>query len=388
MSIIRIVPILVLLLIFCGCGTDTSDFEYELPSVLDTPHMPVQSVSHVYPEPTGSHKVGVQEFDVLSYHQDALSPVPGELRNLHIKVFYPSDTSSTNYKNYFDSWGNQVAYLTQLRPENMPIHPQQHELSTMSSWSIDRARIADNNGELWPVLFYSHGMGLFEVDNTELLEQLASSGFFVISINHTYVSGITTFENGETSRVYFPEGKGDVQTEAGRLYFDNVIAPQIAQDVLLVHQWLSWHQGRFDYRIDVSNVGMLGFSLGASAAMNACQQLNICKAAANLDGIVLGPVATEPLNKPLLLMRSQDPFSNLQQTYLDNMAESHLISIANSQHNDFTDQGRWIVGYPARVHPDIMHDVVKTSVVRFFASQLNNRQFSLPQWEGVTVVSK
>lgn len=111
-------------------------------------------------------------------------------------------------------------------------------------------------------MFYSHGFGLFEADNTELLEELTSQGFVVVAINHTYLSGITTFENGKTASVYLPSGKDNVSEPEGRAYFDQVVAPQISQDVLTVYQWLLWNQWRLDYEVDVSKVGMLGYSLG------------------------------------------------------------------------------------------------------------------------------
>ncbi|CCN73608.1 alpha/beta hydrolase fold domain-containing protein [Vibrio nigripulchritudo] len=343
---------------------------------------------HVYPSPSGEHAVGIKSFDVIDYRRDTVSPVPGESRKLHIKVYYPTDSESRNYQGYFDKWGNQVAYLESQRPADAPIHPLQHELSSMLSWSISNAEVADNEGAGWPILFYSHGFGLFEADNTELLEELTSQGFVVVAINHTYLSGITTFKNGKTANVYLPPGKDNVSEPEGRAYFDQVVAPQISQDVLTVYQWLLWNQWRLDYEVDVSKVGMLGYSLGGSAAMNACQRLSVCQAASNMDGMLLGNVANHPLNKPLLLLESGDQFAQLGNAYNANQAESHLLTIANSQHNDFTDQNRWIVGYPSAVEPDTMHRSVKESMVSFFLNQLEGRELVFPDIGGVTVVSK
>ncbi|SFD70648.1 hypothetical protein [Pseudoalteromonas denitrificans] len=347
-----------------------------------------KEVAHVYPAPSGQYKVGFKEYDVFDNSEDNVSPINDELRKVHIKVYYPSDTKRLNYDYYFDKWGNQVEFLARHRPKGAPIHPLQHELSTMRSWSINNARIVENENSGWPVLFYSHGLGLFEVDNTELLEDLASNGFFVVSINHTYLSGVTTFESGQTASIYLPKGKQGIGTTAGRAYFNEVVSPQITRDVHTVYHWLQWNQWRLNNQINLSNVGMFGFSLGASAAMNACKDLSLCKAAANMDGVLLGRVANDPLNKPLLLLSSQDSLAKLDLVFNNNQAESYLVTIEKSVHNDFTDQNRWIVGYPTLVDPDKMHLAIKKSLKGFFERQLNHAELTLPEMEGVIILNK
>ncbi|MFH6954891.1 hypothetical protein ACHSBP_17485 [Pseudoalteromonas sp. XMcav1-K] len=346
------------------------------------------STQHVYPAPSGQYRVGIMEFDITDYREDKLAPELGEQRKFTVRVHYPSQLRSTLYHPYFDKWQHQVDYLSAQRPQDAPIHPRQHELQSMLSWSNSKAPIAYHQENGWPVLFYSHGLGLFNADNTELQEELASHGFAVVSINHTYLAGVTSFQNGEQKGLFLPSGKHDVQTPAGRAYFDNNVAPEIAKDVLAAYQWLTQESWQFEHQLNLNNVGMLGFSLGASAAMNACQQLLVCKAAANMDGIVLGDVALYPLNKPLLLFRSENPFSQLEPIYHANQNDSILVSIHGSQHNDFTDQNRWIVGYPSEVDKNTMHNIVKQHMQRFFSHFLKAQPLVLAEFEGVSIQQK
>ncbi|MCF2857248.1 hypothetical protein L1286_07195 [Pseudoalteromonas sp. SMS1] len=378
-------PVVVFVQVLGACSNDTEQSVQM--NQLDT-KKESRTHQHHYPQPTGNFNVGVKTFDIASYQEDRVSPVLGVLRNLHITVFYPSDTLNQNYHPYFDKWGKQAAYLEGLRPADAPNHPEQHQLSDMSSWSILDAPIAQHERTGWPVLFYSHGLGLFETDNRELLETLASHGFVVVAINHTYLAGVTTFNTGKSTHLYLPEEQQDVTTPLGRTYFDTTVAAQIGQDVQLTHEWLLWHQWHLDHQIDLRNIGTLGFSLGGSAAMNGCQLIAYCIAAANMDGIVLGTVAQQPLNKPLLLLSASTPFSQLNSTFTANQAETHLVTIIGSEHNDFTDQNRWIVGYPSAVNPDVMHQIVKESMTTFFKAHLTNQSFVLPQRHGVHIISK
>ncbi|MBU2972090.1 hypothetical protein KO527_22385 [Pseudoalteromonas sp. C2R02] len=347
-----------------------------------------KEIKHVYPAPRGQYKVGVNEFDVKGYSKDSVSPNSDELRKIHFKIHYPADGYHENYSTYFDKLGNQVDYLKSKRPKEARLHPLQHDLNTMWSWSVENANIIKHEGAGWPVLFYSHGLALFENDNTELVEDLASHGFIVVSVNHTYLSGVTTFENGQTANLYLPNDKHDVGTPIGRKYFDEVVSPQISNDVQNIYNWMLWNQWRLNDQVDLSNVGTLGYSLGASAAMNSCKSLFFCKASVNIDGLVLGEAAKKPLNKPLLLLSSEESLAQLDSTFKFNLAETHLITIENSTHDDFYDLNRWIVGLPTAIAPDKIHNIIKGKINNFFQNKLNHTELVFSEEDGVVILSK
>ncbi|UTM60312.1 hypothetical protein L4174_019870 [Photobacterium sp. CCB-ST2H9] len=345
------------------------------------------AAAHVYPAPGGPYRVGVKAFDLLDAGPDGMSPVPETTRRLPVKVFYPTQENSGQYQGYFDSWGHQISYLERVRPEDKPIHPNQFELSSILSWSRANAQIAPpESGTGWPVLIYSHGAFLFEVDNTELLEDLASRGYVVVSINHTYISGIASFQDGSAISAYVPEDSDDVDTDKGFAYFDQVIAPQIIHDVFYVYQWLTWHPELFDYQLDDTRIGTLGYSLGGSAAMNSCAQIAACVASANMDGLLLGKVREQPLNKPLLLM--QTPEQTLAEAFADNGHETYLLTIAHTTHSDFMDQNRWVVGYPSGIDIDQMHQIKKQSMATFFGHYLKDTDLFWPEHEALTLEVK
>ncbi|MCM0148789.1 hypothetical protein KCN56_09470 [Photobacterium galatheae] len=340
--------------------------------------------AHVYPAPGGPYQVGVKSFDLLDAGPDGMSPVPETTRRLPVKVFYPTHENTGQYQGYFDPWGHQIGYLERVRPEDKPIHPNQFELSSIQSWSQADAQIAESEaGTGWPVLIYSHGAFLFEVDNTELLEDLASRGYIVVSINHTYISGVASFQDGSAIGTYIPADSKDVGTDKGFAYFDQVIAPQIIHDVSYVYQWLTWHPERFDDQLDETRIGTLGYSLGGSAAMNSCAQIAACVASANMDGLLLGEVREQPLNKPLLLMQS--PEQTLAEAFAENGHETYLLTIAHTTHRDFMDQNRWVVGYPSGIHIDQMHLLKKQSMATFFDHYLKSTDLTWPEHDALTI---
>ncbi|MDO6582164.1 hypothetical protein Q4491_12515 [Photobacterium sp. 2_MG-2023] len=343
--------------------------------------------THGYPAPDGPYRVGVAAFDVLDAGLDGMSPIPNQTRRLPIKVYYPTKHKNGTYQSYFDRWGHQVGYLDRVRPKDVPVHPNQFKLDELASWSQVNVAIAPAaSGSGWPILFYSHGAFLFEVDNTELLEDLASRGYVVVSINHTYISGVASFQDGSSVGTYLPSDAKDVGTDKGFAYFDQVVAPQITHDVISVYQWLSRHSERFDDQLDESRIGTLGYSLGGSAAMNSCAEMPDCVASVNMDGLLLGDVRTQPLNKPLLLL--QTPKQVLAQAFEDNGHETYLLTVANTNHRDFMDQNRWVVGYRSGIDGDLMHAIVKQSVGTFFDRYLNDTEIEWPESDAVTIQVK
>ncbi|MBK8249705.1 MAG: hypothetical protein IPK85_20235 [Gemmatimonadetes bacterium] len=54
----------------------------------------------------------------------------------------------------------------------------------------------------WPVMLFSHGFGVgYESQNTLQMEELASHGYVVVSIDHPYEAGVVVFPNGAVIRM-------------------------------------------------------------------------------------------------------------------------------------------------------------------------------------------
>ncbi len=142
------------------------------------------------------------------------------------------------------------------------------------------------NVELWypqnangtyPLIVFSHGTTGTKSSNTSLYNELASHGYVVAAIDHTYQSLYTTFADGHTTWIdmgYIKEfSKEDAHTDRQQSYvfyqkwmkirmddinfvIDTILAKAIEQDAETVYKL-----------VDPQKIGVMGHSLGGSAAL-------------------------------------------------------------------------------------------------------------------------
>jgi predicted dienelactone hydrolase len=210
-----------------------------------------------------------------------------------------------------------------------------------------------------PVLLYSPGSSEMRSDATALVENLASEGFIVVTIDHTHESQLVEFPDGRLVRGTFVDTGPASNLRALRV---RVADARFVLDQLAALD----HRGAFAGRLDVGHVGMFGFSLGgatAAAAMLADPRL---KAGADLDGSLYGPVAQEGVRRPFLLMLSPIPaalkrrcgarcrdlseIDFFRSFYSRSTARRFAVELANSGHESFEDSV-WIKPQLASVDP-------------------------------------
>lgn len=93
--------------------------------------------------------------------------------------------------------------------------------------------------------------------------------------------------------------------------------------------------------LDLSRVGMFGWSNGGAASARAMRDDPRIKAGADLDGTLWGPIAQQGVDRPFLLMTNNSHTDQDDPTLASFLAAStgprlHL-SLADSQHSTFSD---------------------------------------------------
>jgi predicted dienelactone hydrolase len=143
--------------------------------------------------------------------------------------------------------------------------------------------------------------------------------------------------------------------------------------------------------LDLSRVGMFGWSLGGAASAQAMHDDPRIKAAINMDGRFWGPLAQEGVSRPFLLLTGTEHTEQNDPTLASFLTAStgpklHL-ALANSQHATFTDAEELepelapALGLtPAEVAADLGTISPKTAVINerayieaFFGKYLRNR---------------
>jgi alpha-beta hydrolase superfamily lysophospholipase len=164
----------------------------------------------------------------------------------------------------------------------------------------------------YPVLVFSHGLGNPSSLYTAALEDLASHGYVVAAIEHTFDSAFTIFPGGRIVTYARDAWNAETQKPGGYVnYVKTRIEEMWAPDIRFVISELSRHnavqslKAPFVGRLDLQRVGALGHSMGGLAAVRACQLDSRITACMNQDADIAGSPFVrsspdEPLRKPLL----------------------------------------------------------------------------------------
>jgi dienelactone hydrolase len=168
---------------------------------------------------------------------------------------------------------------------------------------------ADRRAGKLPVVLYSPGLGEPRTWSTTLVEQLASSGYLVVTIDNTY----------ESPEVEFPDGRLALLSGAEPTvsWVTKIMQTRVADTSFVLDQLAGVTAADLHGRIDLHAVGMFGHSAGGFATAAAMTADPRIRAGINLDGtmglnpldpnIDLSPVAQHGLDRPFLLLGSGSP---------------------------------------------------------------------------------
>ena len=150
--------------------------------------------------------------------------------------------------------------------------------------SLANASIIEGK-ERFPLIIYASGAGGNRFSNTQQIEELVSYGYFVLAIDHSYLVD-TKFPDGRKIRAFdFDADFSDLSREE---YMRKISLGIRVQDILSsLDQIRKINQDSshaFYNRIDLENVGLLGWSIGGAAVGKMCSGFPAFKAGVNLDG--------------------------------------------------------------------------------------------------------
>jgi hypothetical protein len=253
------------------------------------------------PLPTGPYPVGRAE-----YHWDGRgsgsdpeasgAPEEGGARELVVWIWYPAEPVAAPTAPYLPAGWEAVAGFLGFQADAVRSH------------AVEDAPVASAPAR-FPVLVFSPA-GLPPLVLAAILEEMASRGYVVAGINHTYESAITVFPDGRT----VPMDAELMQPVLGPLsgapeaafQARSDIADDKAKDMRFVVDRLMEladqpkGSDRLAGRVDPSRLGSFGHSLGGDAALEHCRLDSRCLAAANLDGALWSAVARVGVERPVL----------------------------------------------------------------------------------------
>ncbi len=261
------------------------------------------------PKPTGDYGVGTQEFYLVDENRKEIyGSGINEPREIMIQAWYPIEK---DYKGKPSPWMPKMPYFTDEIGERFGIPGFMLEhLIYVKSNSIFGAEITLKETS-FPVILFSHGWAGFKEQNVFQVEELASHGYTVVAVNHTYGAMMSVFPDGRSyprNREALPEGVSDQEYYIA----SNKLVKQWAEDLEFVLKELNILNeqvtSQFFEKLQLEQVGVMGHSTGGGASVEFCFENPTCGAFLGMDPW-LEPVTREKLvdgqYAPMLLMFSE-----------------------------------------------------------------------------------
>jgi dienelactone hydrolase len=304
------------------------------------------------PEPGGRYPVGAVALHLV----DRARPDPwrsdGSPRELMVSVYYPA----------MPAIGRETPYMLPAAAAHFDAVDTNSYLGLnlpvgQVDWAATATRAtlgapAERGGRSHPVVLYSPGLGEPRTWGTMLVEDLASRGYVVVTVDNTYESPEVEFPNGFLATLTMPDDPDAFLKKALAVRVDDIrfVLDQLA----LVNNSVpdvGVHQGQrlpagLAGTLDLAKVGMFGSSMGGSTAAMAMAADPRIRAGVNLDGNLtyldgsLMPVASDGLDRPFLLLGKDgatDTGPGWQAFLANTSGWARQLTLRGSQHASFTD---------------------------------------------------
>lgn len=254
---------------------------------------------------TGAHRVGTMAFHWEDLQrEEMITSASGDNRELMVHLFYPTDAIAGDFRTpivrdrHWNTLSNeQVVSGHVLRRSNYDgvFWPFEHEPAIS---------VAD---AAYAVIIFSHGGGGAIERNLFLIGELASRGFVVAAINHTYFTDFVSFPDGRliTGRGFGLDSDPAITPAEEALLAD---AQDLWSDdqLFVLEQLIGLNQDPamgFFGRLDLNNVVAGGFSFGGASAYEAASKDPRIRAVVEGDGTIWQPAGLN-IAVPMLFVQS------------------------------------------------------------------------------------
>ncbi|MFF4258640.1 alpha/beta hydrolase family protein [Streptomyces sp. NPDC001663] len=301
------------------------------------------------PAPTGHWPIGTIDLHLVDRtRHDPLVPSK-PFRELMVSVWYPAERGG---KFPIAPWLTPAAAADwdKHSAPGLTIKTGAVDWQGIQTHARTGAPVARPAGKL-PVVLFSSGDGGDRALGTTLVEELASQGYIVVTVDPTY----------EVDQVEFPSGRVERAAPLPKKLTPKVIAAllekhsraRVADMKFVLRQIDALAHGRnpdaerktlpagLPAAMDLSRTGALGQSLGGSVAAQLAHDDPRISAAANLDGEFFGPVIRTGVTKPFLLMASDvnsfDNNASWKSFWTASTGWKHALHLRKAQHGSYTD---------------------------------------------------
>ncbi|HKU20984.1 MAG TPA: alpha/beta fold hydrolase [Terriglobales bacterium] len=289
--------------------------------------LPASSAANtiVVPAPTGVYKVGTTVVRMVG-ETDSQHLANAGPRELLVRVWYPTYIrQGCRPAPYADPY--VWAYISQIAGLELP---QVRTNSCQNAPVMNRA---------FPVIVLTHGYTGMFTDYTFLSEDLASRGYLVVSIGHTYESTAVQFPGGRLVTSVF----GSQFSRAG--VRDDLRSVRLARSMRLADLKFVLDEltrlntiGRLAGSLDLTRIAVIGHSLGGEVAMSMLERDARLKAAVALDADFSAASAMGTSSPVLLLTAGRQQWRTRECELWRNLSGPRLfVNLRGAEHLALSD---------------------------------------------------
>lgn len=298
-----------------------------------------------------------------------------------------------------------------------------HRKITVQFWYPDEEKEHMEEAEnKFPLVVFSHGAFGIRTSNYSTFTELASHGYVVCSIDHTYHSFCVKEMDGTV--IAYDEAfmedvlklsseedsveKYEMTQEWLKLRDEDIIFCLNQIKKYATHTENLANRDKVFHMIDTEKIGLMGHSLGGAAAADVARQIKGISAVAVLDGTMLGDeigfeegkvqLATQPYPVPLLNFyngASYKEIEKIKDAYSNTLASvsqenAYQVAIMNAGHMNFTDLPL-VAPFLAKslgtgtVNARSCIQYVNRTLLQFFDAYLKDEPIDLPEDQIISI---
>jgi len=291
------------------------------------------------PRPSGAFAVGRTTMRVVDASRaEPFTDDPNDHREMLLHVWYPAASDAGAAAPYVEGIGDDDAFRATYKFVGLErLRAVQTHATAGAPLSSARKR--------YPVILFSHGLGMVSFLYSALLENLASQGYVVIGVEHPYFASNFQFPDGHVvkraSRRQFLGADATPEQQAAMTRIREEEAIVQAHDLVFVLDRLATV---FPGRLDRSSIGVFGHSRGGFAAPHACRLDARFKACLNLDGYRLTEeVMKNGIRQPYMHIEEVDAewtdaeLAEQRATFARMGGGAYHVVVAGAKHMSFSD---------------------------------------------------
>lgn len=222
------------------------------------------------PQASGPFLIGTNSQIIVNPNRiEEYGALRGQPRTFKVQYWYPAQTTDGFQQTKWIADGLVVPRAL-TRDWSLPVFVLDH-ITAYASNAYLNAPLSTQQST-YPVVIISHGWSSTRTLHTDLAEELASQGYFVVGMEHTYGSLATVLGDQVDIQYLYYDALPRRAVTPNYLEFANLLVETYATDIIAAIdtlEALNQAPGTLNQRLNLSSIQVIGHSTGGGAAVKA-----------------------------------------------------------------------------------------------------------------------